>query len=187
MVIPLYATTLRRHRPRLLAINEDLPSKPRYCPYPQTKRFRSSNSESTDLHVSSSQPVSPLTPLPNDTCGENGLAQREPRVILVPPPPGTLAVASLDLHSSLARDYRAVAKSVIIALKMDINLALSEQDTKCRDEARSRIEAEIPHFKHHEDHWGADILLRDQLKSMRDVNNKKGKKKKASGDDIVDT
>ena len=46
-----------------------------------------------------------------------------------------------------------------------------------------QIESEIPHFKQHEDHWGADILLRDQLKSMRDVIKKKEKKQKASGDD----
>lgn len=36
VVIPLFATTLRRHRPRPLALNEDLPFKPRYCLYPQT-------------------------------------------------------------------------------------------------------------------------------------------------------
>lgn len=124
MVIPLFATTLRRHRPRPLAINENLPSKPRYCPYPQTKRIAPSNSESMDSRGSSSQPVSPLTPLPDDTCGENGLGRRGPQLILVPPPPGTLAVASLALHSSLAKDYR-VCSPVAISL---FNIACSPSD-----------------------------------------------------------
>ena len=35
----------------------------------------------------------------------------------------------------------------------------------------------IPEYKNHEDHWGADLFLRDQLKSMRDIHNKKEKKK----------
>lgn len=47
----------------------------------------------------------------------------------------------------------------------------------------SQIESEIPGFKNHEDHWGADILLRDQLKSMRDSNNKRKKRKNDEKDD----
>lgn len=62
---------------------------------------------------------------------------------------------------------------------------MSDQDPQSRNAARIRvscfidrrildsiviqIETEIPHYKVHKDHWGADILLRDQLKSLRDV------------------
>jgi hypothetical protein len=53
----------------------------------------------------------------------------------------------------------------------------------------SQIETKIPHYWQHQDHWGIDTLLQDQLKSMKDVASKvarkerKGKKTKVNEPD----
>lgn len=71
---------------------------------------------------------------------------------------------------------------------LDINHPLSEQNTTALEKARTdvsqpareadaffihlQIEVAIPLFKNHQRHWGADTLLREQLKSVKDTRNK---------------
>ncbi|KAJ3724207.1 hypothetical protein DFJ43DRAFT_1157903 [Lentinula guzmanii] len=118
---------------------------------------------------SSTEPDSPLTPIAEEYPADAVPEQTEPRVILVPPPLGPLTVSSLNLNTHVIRNYRAIVKSAITEFKLDINRPLSEQEPKSRDEARTRsvIESSIARFKQHQGHWGADILLRDQLKKLQ--------------------
>lgn len=107
-VIPLFATTVQRRRRRTLVIHEDLRLKPSYHPYPQTKRSTTPNaSQPETASASSGLPSSPLTPtdalFPNNDIGSS---RAEPRPILIPPPPGTLTVSTLNLHTILAKRYR---------------------------------------------------------------------------------
>lgn len=107
-VIPLFATTLcRRHR-RTIGIHTPLPIKALY--HPRRKRAATptpldASSFTAGSSDSPTMPSSPLTPMddefPNDAC-----AQVEPQSILIPPPLGTLSMASLNLHHSLIKDYR---------------------------------------------------------------------------------
>jgi hypothetical protein len=93
-----------------VAIHEDLHSKPLYHPYPQTKRSSPANAPpvaASTPSTSSSEPGSPLTPPPDELPKvDDGHPQPTPQPILIPSPQGTLSVASLNLHLSLAKDYR---------------------------------------------------------------------------------
>ncbi|KAJ3735320.1 hypothetical protein DFJ43DRAFT_1151484 [Lentinula guzmanii] len=178
IVVPLFASTVQLRRHAVLALHETLDSKPRsYHPYPQTKRPVPSNVPA---------PGSPLTPITPEQPVGAGVRQTEPRLILVPPPHGTLTVPKLGLAEAVARDYRLIAKKVILDLTMDIHQSLTDQDSQSKNAARARIEHEIPHLKLHEDHWGADILLRDQLKSMKDVANKVSRRERRKNNEASD-
>ncbi|KAJ3984559.1 hypothetical protein F5890DRAFT_1286070 [Lentinula detonsa] len=131
IVVPLFASTVQLRRHAVLALHETLDSKPRsYHPYPQTKRPVPSNVPA---------PGSPLTPITPEQPVGAGVRQTEPRLILVPPPHGTLTVPKLGLAEAVARDYRLIAKKVILDLTMDIHQSLTDQDSQSKNAARARV------------------------------------------------
>lgn len=234
IVVPLFSTTIRLRRSTSLAIHEDLDPKPRfYHPYPQIKRSVPSNAPATASTSSTSpnpnssstsfdpEPCSPLTPITEElpTNTDRGLTDRraEPRMILAPPPSGSLVFSKLDLAEALAKDYRVTLFHSSYIMCCSLSSSSSQKgrfkiwswifnirwltkiprpgmqhayrfvlyfiDQHTLDLIVIQIENQIPHYKVHQDHWGADILLRDQLKSLRDVAAKvakKGKKKEQS-------
>lgn len=116
IIVPLFSTTVRSRRGTALAIHEDLIPKPRfYHPYRHTKRSTSSNAPAPTSDPSSSksgstalepEPGSPLTPMTEEQPVDASCNQMEPRIILAPPPSGTLLISKLGLEEAVARDYR---------------------------------------------------------------------------------
>ncbi|KAE9385589.1 hypothetical protein BT96DRAFT_1006903 [Gymnopus androsaceus JB14] len=152
LVVPLFSTTVQSRRRTLLAIHENLDSKPRlYHPYPQTKRSMPAASTSstspdpkampsTSSPKSSStslepEPGSPLTPITEEFPADASHRQMEPRMILAPPPNGTLVFSKLELAEAVARDYHLIAKRAIQELNLDIQRSLSDQDPQSRNTA----------------------------------------------------
>lgn len=113
IIVPLFSTTVRSRRGTALAIHEDLIPKPRfYHLYQYTKKRSTSAIDSTSSGSKSvstalePEPSSPLTPITEEQPVDAGSNQMEPRVILAPPPSGTLLISKLGLEEAVARDYR---------------------------------------------------------------------------------
>ncbi|KAJ3735504.1 hypothetical protein DFJ43DRAFT_1151200 [Lentinula guzmanii] len=122
IVVPLFATTVRHRREKVLAIHERLRLKPlAYHPYSQTKRPVNNMSTTSS---SSTEPDSPLTPIAEEY-------------------PADAVPGKLNLEN-----YRAIVKSAITEFKLDINRPLSEQEPKSRDEARTRKHNNASHYPH---------------------------------------
>ncbi|KAK7030930.1 hypothetical protein VNI00_013876 [Paramarasmius palmivorus] len=191
-VIPLYATSIPYRVPRRLAIHDDLPLKIRTKSYIPPRRRRTGSSPVADTSIplakkpSSSSGTAENLSSPSSTA-ENpsslaGSAEdvdiimesaaagpsREVHPILKPAPHRRMTVANAGWGENVAK-YRKIAKQAI-------GRCLSAQDAAARGKARSQIETLIPSFRTHEDHWGADVLLRDQLKIIKDSRNKAGKR-----------
>ncbi|KAE9387367.1 hypothetical protein BT96DRAFT_1005190 [Gymnopus androsaceus JB14] len=89
-------------------------------------------------------PGSPLSELDDSINSLPGV-----RTILTPPPKKT-AREAVDLY-------------------LNVQHNLAQQNADVLDKARTHIEHELPALRNHQDHWGADILLREQLKNKKDT------------------
>ncbi|KAF9058449.1 hypothetical protein BDP27DRAFT_1372615 [Rhodocollybia butyracea] len=184
-VIPLYATVLQRRPQRKLAIHDNLSSEVRYKPYPRLIRPRPVSPivvlplPSSPSSRGSSVPALPLTPVDEHahdaSSMDPSLTAADPVPIFIPAP-GNAMVAGMNWNPALMKKYCRIPKEAITATRLDINVLLSEQDSTAWNNAHKCIETAIPQFQNHEKHWGANMLLRDQLKSIRDMQNKKQKK-----------
>jgi len=177
--IPLYATSIPRRSSHQLSIHQTLPSRARYQPCAQrTPPIDISSTSSGDSPL----PDSPLTSIePTAPSGSS----REVLPIQIPPPSTEVTVANAGWHAELVPRYRRIARTVIDT-HLNISLALSEQDPEALRAARDKIENQIKGFSDHEDHWGANTLLRDQLKSVKDTcRRKKGRRLEISGLEFV--
>jgi len=152
-------------------MHQNLRSKALYQPYTQEKRNKLAPidvSSSSSCNPAPSTPGSPLTPVDDELPdGRSGHI----RAILVPPPNTKVTVANSGWPEEVLPNYRKIARAVV-ELYLDVNHPLSEQATAALEKARADIEDAIPLFKNHRRHWGADTLLRDQLKSVKDTRNK---------------
>lgn len=113
-VIPLFATTLRFPHRRAPGIHMALPVKPIYHPYPRSKRGVVPNGppgaclSANSTSENSTMPASPLTPM-DDEFPSDTSSQVETQGMFIPPPSGTLAMSSLDVHGTLTKKYRVRA------------------------------------------------------------------------------
>ncbi|KAE9383606.1 hypothetical protein BT96DRAFT_951185 [Gymnopus androsaceus JB14] len=170
-VIPLYATTIPHHGHCGLSMHQNLRPKALYQPYTQEKHNKPAPvdvSLSSSCNPAPSTPGSPLTPVDDEL--PDGRSGRI-RTILIPPPNTKVTVANLGWPEEILPNYRKIARAAV-ELYLDISHPLSEQATTALEKARADIEDAIPLFMNHQRHWGADTLLRDQLKSVKDTRNK---------------
>ncbi|THV01938.1 hypothetical protein K435DRAFT_853355 [Dendrothele bispora CBS 962.96] len=184
-VIPLFATTVSRPVKRRLAIHEVLRSRP-----PRVDRAESPRSTSR-VHPkrekrkpppitvmmtagsSSAAIESPLTPVAENSEPATGEgSSQKVNLQLIPPPHGSVTVINAGWSAQQQHDYRQIGRDAITKF-LEVGRCLSNQQPKPRNQARGYIESRIPTFTNHEGHWGADTILRDQLKSMKDTRNKK--------------
>ncbi|KIK53083.1 hypothetical protein GYMLUDRAFT_250666 [Collybiopsis luxurians FD-317 M1] len=108
------------------------------------------------------QPESPLTPLDPEP------ALPEPCPILISPPHSSVTISNTGWMQVLVKNYWRIAREAVDAY-LDYRICLADQDANALLEARDHIERAVPHFQAHMNHWGADVLLRDQLKSKKDT------------------
>ncbi|KAF9256147.1 hypothetical protein L218DRAFT_950216 [Marasmius fiardii PR-910] len=99
-----------------------------------------------------SVPASPLTPVQEDT----------PEAPEAP-------------HDAQQTEYRSFARAAVHAY-LNIKKTLNAQEQEARDNAIKAIEDKVPSFKNHESHWGAVVVLKDQLKSQKDIAVKQSKR-----------
>ncbi|THU90381.1 hypothetical protein K435DRAFT_802033 [Dendrothele bispora CBS 962.96] len=168
-VIPLYAVAIHKPNSRPLDIQKTLPEKALYAnngPKPDPIQLPGPSRDSVP-----SPPGSPLTPLNDET-------QAQPVHIAPPVSLKDLAVSSAGWNAAQQKEYRGIARTAI-EQHLDITLSLSRQDTAARDRARTHIENELKHFQNYENHWGADLLLRDQLKTLKDMEAARARREKA--------
>ncbi|KAK7029030.1 hypothetical protein VNI00_014740 [Paramarasmius palmivorus] len=168
-VIPLYATSISRIVPTRLAIHDALPLKPRFHPYAGqhgVDRLVRPTADGDDVE----------TPTEGPTHKQYAGPSREAHPILISPPRGNLNVAIFHWSTQTAKKNRKITKDAI-ETHLVVGRCLSEQEPTARDKAREHIESRIPAFKLHEDHWGADVLLREQLKTIKDTRVKAEKRK----------
>ncbi|KIK52024.1 hypothetical protein GYMLUDRAFT_251601 [Collybiopsis luxurians FD-317 M1] len=155
-IIPLYATPIPS-RPRCtLSLHHILPSKPYICVRPWKPTINISSVSAPG------QPESPLTPLDPEP------ALLEPHLILIPPPHSSITISNAGWMQALVKNYRRIAREAVDAY-LDYCIRLADQDANALLEARDHIEQAVPHFQAHMNHWGTDVLLRDQLKSKKDT------------------
>ncbi|KAK7024237.1 hypothetical protein VNI00_016467 [Paramarasmius palmivorus] len=173
-VIPLFATAVplrqSRHVP---SIQQYLHEKPRYHPY-RGRSSRPANAADDDSSPSSSISASSPTeaidrdsPLTDDSNDE--LDQLQPQVIWVKQPSG-FKLANSGWDPSLIKSLRKTGKEAIQKY-LKIGLNLSDQNRSALNDAREMLLEEFPDFRQHSNFWGADAVLRDQLKNMRDAHN----------------
>ncbi|KAE9389829.1 hypothetical protein BT96DRAFT_946583 [Gymnopus androsaceus JB14] len=116
-----------------------------------------------------SPPPSPLTEPEDSISSLPGV-----HVILVLPPNTNVNVKNAGWPHSLKTGYRKTAREAV-----DQYL-----DTQHRLSKQTQIKDELPAFRDHQNHWGADTLLQDQLKSKKDTETKVEKREaeKREGD-----
>ncbi|KAJ4477396.1 hypothetical protein J3R30DRAFT_3404746 [Lentinula aciculospora] len=114
---------------------------------------------------STSPPGSPLTPLDQDF---GSSAPLEVHTNLIVPPTSRLTVPNAGWNPQVLVTYRKLARDAV-DIELDYKLGLGTQDINALNRARTQIENAIPEFKEHANHWGADLLLREQLKSKKDT------------------
>ncbi|KAJ8079399.1 hypothetical protein PM082_021907 [Marasmius tenuissimus] len=205
--IPLYATVIPKRVPPRLSIHRVLPAKVICHPYSRREPRRpvrvevlSSSSEGSDgAHLNESAPSdssgspgdvpeSPLTPSPDERVSP-GPSRAEP--ICIPPPTVTkLTVASAGWNAAQQKEYRGIARKAVQKY-LDSRLSLQQQDFLKREAAKKHIEDAVPVFQNHKDSWGADLLLRDQIRSLRNTGDAKTRRadrkaKDEDGDDESD-
>ncbi|KAF9255361.1 hypothetical protein L218DRAFT_1035817 [Marasmius fiardii PR-910] len=139
-----------------------------------------------------SVPASPLTPIQEDMpeAPEAPVA----RVVIPPHAIKDLTVANCGWHDAQQTEYRAhgtfqsFARAAVHAY-LNIKKTLNAQEQEARDNAIKAIEDKVPSFKNHEGHWGAVIVLKDQLKSQKDIAVKRSKraamKKQNAGSSVM--
>ncbi|KAE9389937.1 hypothetical protein BT96DRAFT_1002764 [Gymnopus androsaceus JB14] len=155
-------------RPRVIPF---LRPKALYQPYTQDKHNKPAPidiSSSSSCNHAPSTPGSPLTPVDDEL--PNGQSGRI-RAILIPPPNTKVMVANSGWPEEILPNYCKIARAAV-EIYLDISHPLSKQATTALEKARADIEDAIPLFMNHQRHWGADTLLRDQLKSVKDTRNK---------------
>ncbi|KAJ3766232.1 hypothetical protein FB446DRAFT_826670 [Lentinula raphanica] len=174
-VIPLYATSVIRRRRCPLSLHHNLPPKPyiRHRPTP----VNTSSSSGT----SSEEPGSPLTPI-EDTFSTSVDSNNPPeaRPIFIPKP-NNPNINNIGWASASLKAYRTQAREAVEHY-LDHHVPFASQDTAALEKAIEHVESAVAFFRAYEDHWAAKLLLKDQLKSVKDTRTKaearKGKKQK---------
>ncbi|KAG7091807.1 hypothetical protein E1B28_008210 [Marasmius oreades] len=185
IVIPLYATPITRIPSPPLPVHRTLPAKIRFHPYAEARRAspnnrpppisipaavnRSTTSPPASTESVPDSPLTPIDPSQPETSRAETVKIRPPRI---------MSVSHAGWHEAQQAEYREIAKTAIRA-NLDFMKSLGEQDKTARGKAIKVIEDALPIFKEHENNWGATILLRDQLKSMKDTTAKRTKRVQA--------
>ncbi|KAE9384687.1 hypothetical protein BT96DRAFT_1007818 [Gymnopus androsaceus JB14] len=147
-VIPLYATSISCRVRHPLFIHQNLPSKPYIRVDVQPTQIKI---PPVDILSSSSsdEPESPLTPVEEQASakGDCVLSQSQPCATL--------------------KEYRRIARQAVNAC-LDHKVLWETLQASNLDQAREHVESLLLHFKPHQQHWGADLLLKEQHKSKRD-------------------
>lgn len=170
-VIPVYATSIPQRLKRSLSIHQTLRVKPIFHPYtrrsdqPPPIGIASPSPQDSSVESSkvASPPGSPLSELDDSISSLLGV-----RMILTPPPKGKLTVNSVGWSDALKGPYRKIAREAV-DLYLDVQRNLTKQSTDALDKARTHIENELPALRNHQGHWGADVLIREQLKNKKDT------------------
>ncbi|KAE9387437.1 hypothetical protein BT96DRAFT_1079978 [Gymnopus androsaceus JB14] len=158
-VIPVYATSIPRRLKRSLSIHQTLRVKPIFHPYSR----RSDRPPPIGIGIG----IAP--PSPQDSSVESYKGATPPvRTILTPPPKSKLTVNAVGWSDALKASYRKTAREAV-DLYLNVQHNLAQQNADVLDKARTHIEHELPALRNHQDHWGADILLREQLKNKKDT------------------
>ncbi|THU81462.1 hypothetical protein K435DRAFT_809042 [Dendrothele bispora CBS 962.96] len=201
-VIPLFATTISRRTRRQLAIHQNLHSRPHHYPHARrvTPMDRAQSPRQTTRvnpnHKKKKPPPiiiaaggslaaieSPLTSVEDNpelpTTSER--PPREVNVQLIAPPHSSTTVTNAGWSAKEQQLYRQIGRDAITRF-LEIGHCLSNQQPVLQHQAREYIESRIPAFTNHEGHWGADTILRDQLKSMKDTRNKRRARQTAEPD-----
>ncbi|KAJ3885012.1 hypothetical protein GG344DRAFT_83226 [Lentinula edodes] len=159
-VVLLYTTSVPyNERRQTLSIHENLPSKVRHNPYKHAKQAHETDSSTPRLILRSRLSSTPPDPVSIPT-------------IIVPPPHSSMTVANTGWDVATTKAYRKIAREAV-KVHLDIQKPLGDQSPEAHEKARIMIEEIFTELKFHEAHWGADTLLRDQLKSVKDTEKKK--------------
>ncbi|KAE9383801.1 hypothetical protein BT96DRAFT_1105052 [Gymnopus androsaceus JB14] len=174
-VIPVYATSIPRRLKRSLSIHQTLRVKPIFHPYSRRSDRPppigigigiappSPQDSSVESYKGATPPGSPLSELDDSINSLPGV-----RTILTPPPKSKLTVNAVGWSDALKASYRKTAREAV-DLYLNVQHNLAQQNADVLDKARTHIEHELPALRNHQDHWGADILLREQLKNKKDT------------------
>ncbi|KAF9258441.1 hypothetical protein L218DRAFT_948375 [Marasmius fiardii PR-910] len=183
LVIPLYATPIPRRCSPPLPVHRTLPERALFHPYAHARHERArqppspividsassaSSSSSTSTGTTDSVPGSPLMPVEED-------APKPQAACVLIPAPQDLSVPTCGWHEAQQAEYRNFARAAVRA-HLDVKKSLNTQGSEARDKAIQAIEDRVPVFKDHENHWGAVVVLKDQLKSMKDAEAKQQKR-----------
>ncbi|KAE9399166.1 hypothetical protein BT96DRAFT_939567 [Gymnopus androsaceus JB14] len=117
---------------------------------------------------SSDEPESPLTPVEEQASakGDRVLSQSQPRVIMIPRP-RAVTITTAGWSQAALKEYRRIARQAVDTC-LDHKVLWETLQASNLDQAREHVESLLPHFKPHQQHWGADLLLKEQHKSKRD-------------------
>ncbi|KAF9256941.1 hypothetical protein L218DRAFT_1006777 [Marasmius fiardii PR-910] len=183
LVIPLYATPIIRRSSPPLPIRRTLyhpyrRERARQPPPPIVINFSLSASASNTGPASAehspaeSVPASPLTPIQEDTPEAPGAPVT--RVVIPLHAIKDLTVANCGWHDAQQTEYQSFARAAIHAY-LNIKKTLNAQEQEACNNAIKAIEDKVPSFKNYEGHWGAIVVLKDQLKSQKDIAVKQSK------------
>ncbi|KAE9390792.1 hypothetical protein BT96DRAFT_1001929 [Gymnopus androsaceus JB14] len=150
-----------------LFIHQNLPSKPYIRVDVQTTQIEI---PPVDILSSSSsdEPESPLTPVEEQASakGDRVLSQSQPCVIMIPRP-RAVTITTAGWSQAALKEYRRIARQAVDTC-LDHKVLWETLQASNLDQAREHVESLLPHFKPHQQHWGADLLLKEQHKSKRD-------------------
>ncbi|KAK7029000.1 hypothetical protein VNI00_008924 [Paramarasmius palmivorus] len=175
-VIPMFATPAIFRRSRTTpSIHQNLPAKPRYHPYGE----RTSQPELAHEVPAPDEPTitttkpSPLG-IPSANDDEEEALERTSEIILTEQPQGFTLVNSGWSDTKLKSLRRHAKQAIQAHLKVGVRLSAQEPDAIAK--ARQVILDAFPDFREHKNAWGADAVLRDQLKTIRDCTNARNRK-----------
>ncbi|KAF9062073.1 hypothetical protein BDP27DRAFT_1428274 [Rhodocollybia butyracea] len=164
-------------------LDTDLPEKALFHPYTRPAKPQKIDIPPT---LCDSSPGSPLTPLGNEPSnGSSTVSSSACRIIFIPPPLTGVTVLTAGWSPDLLKSYRSFARDAVKA-HLDYSKSLSTQIPKAVEQAQQYIEDKIPLFKNHQDHWGANALLRDQLKSNPQVPPLHTQRRRINARDVLD-
>ncbi|KAF9261319.1 hypothetical protein L218DRAFT_1046877 [Marasmius fiardii PR-910] len=167
------ATFAPKRRPAPpLVIPLTLPGRALFHPYAHARHERARQPPPPividSASTTDSVPGSPLTPVQEDAPEPQAA-----RVLI--PAPRDLSVPTCGWHEAQQAEYRNFARATVCA-HLDVKKSLNAQGSEARDKAIRAIKDQVPVFKDHENHWGAVVVLKDQLKSMKDTEAKRRKR-----------
>ncbi|KAL0563106.1 hypothetical protein V5O48_018969 [Marasmius crinis-equi] len=170
-VIPLFATPILVSAKRALLVHETAPKNVRFWPYPATPtvaqllpaRFVKTAKPNATVQADTD-------PVPCPQVGQSG-PTAQPEVVVVPRPPN-FQLSHWPAHYVTA--VRSAARDAILK-HLDAAKCLDKQDATALHCARemvfqdARQSHDFSNLRTHEDFWGVNAVLRDQLRSMRDT------------------
>ncbi|KAE9387213.1 hypothetical protein BT96DRAFT_1005359 [Gymnopus androsaceus JB14] len=171
-VVPLIFTNIQRFtRAVPLAIHQELADTPRFHPYRARSIPPPINTRAQTLGPSETPP-SPLTPSPKDDAIRGPMhpaTMPGPSSIMYTSCPSGFTLTNSGWEKEFVRSLRNTAKSAVLT-HLEVGKPLSAQEGQALQAARNVIVEQFPAFKNHLDFWGANAVLCEQLKNLKDTN-----------------